>query len=346
MTNQWGRDSNFSSGGRRGGAGAVIAVLVALVLGAAGGFAASRFLTVDTVVVDEAVSSRTDELGVALATAQEELAAAREAQRSGTALVESLKADIDRMAAELDAMTEELAASKNTSVARSEADAAMDALKRERDGLAAENEAFKAGLEALEAERKALEQQAEADRQRLEGELERLQGDVPNQAAERDRLASEAETLRADLAALEERIKTQSDARAADAVRIGELETMLKSKEDELETARLEIDRLGSNIRDLMDAGRAEGPGAAPNQSTEPTDASDAVPALEPRPADVVAQALRTTPGLETLSEAERQQLTDRLVSGECVTTALEAVFERVPILTLRNLIRDLNSGC
>jgi hypothetical protein len=59
-----------------------------------------------------------------------------------------------------------------------------------------------------------------------------------------------------------------------------------------------------------------------------------------------VASALRTAPGLETLGEAQLQQLSERLISGECVTSALENLFDRVPILTLRNLIRDLNSPC
>ena len=59
-----------------------------------------------------------------------------------------------------------------------------------------------------------------------------------------------------------------------------------------------------------------------------------------------VEAALRAAPGLDALSAADRQALKDALVSGACVTTALESVFDDVPILALRNLIRDLNSGC
>ena len=42
MVNQWGRNGNFSSGSRSSGAGLVIAVLVALILGAGGGYTAAR----------------------------------------------------------------------------------------------------------------------------------------------------------------------------------------------------------------------------------------------------------------------------------------------------------------
>ena len=46
MVNQWGRDGNFSSSGSRssGGAGIVIAAILALILGAGGGYTGARFL--------------------------------------------------------------------------------------------------------------------------------------------------------------------------------------------------------------------------------------------------------------------------------------------------------------
>lgn len=343
MTNQWGRDSDFRSGGGRGGAGTVIAVLAALALGGAGGYAASWFLQTDAIVAGDAERAQTAELAQALAEARDELSAARRAEASSAAEVEALKADIARMAGDMDAMAEKLAAADRAAAAPDETNGAVDALKRERDGLAAENEAFKAGLEALESERQALEQQAETDRQELQAELERLQREL---VPERDRLKRQTETLLADQAALEARIKTASEVQASDAARIVELEALLKSREDDLEAARQAIEALGNAAQAAMNADRIEEAGAQAAQPRVAADVQDAASALDPRDPDAVARALRAAPGLETLDEAGRQQLTDRLVRGECVTSALESLFDRVPILTLRNLIRDLNSDC
>lgn len=348
LTNQWGRDSDFRSGGRRSsGAGIVIAFLAALALGGAGGFAASWFLQADAIVASDAERAQTGELTEALAKARDDLSVARAAEASSAAEIESLKADIARMAADLDAMAEKLAAGNRPAAASDETNGAMDALRRERDALVAENEAFKAGLEALEAERQAVEQQAKTDRQRLQDELERLQGElVPELTSERDRLKRETQTLLADQAAFEARIKTAAEAQAVDAARIVELEARLRSAEEELEAARQAIEALGKEAKAAVSTDPVGEAGPQVARPPVEADAQDPASALDPRDPDAVARALRTAPGLETLSEADRRKLTDLLVSGECVTTALESVFERVPILTLRNLIRDLNSGC
>lgn len=325
----------------------VIAVLAALAFGGAGGFAGSWFLQADTIVADDAEPARTAAQAQALAETRDELSAARALAASRAAEVESLKADIARMAADLDSMAEKLAAGNTQTAAPDETNRAMDALRRERDALAAENEAFKSGLEALEAERQALEQQAKTDGQRLQAELDRLQGAlVPELTGERDQLKSQTETLLAEQVALEARVEALSEAQAADAGRIAELEATVRSREEELQAARLLIETLRN------EAGAAGGPvtaqeeTASPAQPQQEANAPGAGTELATRSPEAVAQALRAAPGLETLSEADRRQLTDRLVSGECVTTALESVFQRVPILTLRNLIRDLDSDC
>ena len=56
--------------------------------------------------------------------------------------------------------------------------------------------------------------------------------------------------------------------------------------------------------------------------------------------------AMNDTPGLDRLTSGQHDQLERVLVSGECVTNALGGVFKRVPVLTLRNLMRDLDSDC
>ncbi|CAN7612141.1 hypothetical protein LJR030_001477 [Rhizobium sp. LjRoot30] len=75
-------------------------------------------------------------------------------------------------------------------------------------------------------------------------------------------------------------------------------------------------------------------------QATRPT------PLKTPRDAFNVERALSGAPGLDGLSSSDRLTLKQMLVTGECVTTSLESVLGKVPVISLRNLIRDLKSSC
>lgn len=355
MASQWGRDSSFQSGSKRGGgvAGAV-AVVLALTLGAAGGYAAAYFTQPDKSVALDDARAKAAELDRGLLAAQQDLADARASQASSAAQVDQLKADIVRMAADLDTMAEKLAASSAPGTAREDkTNAVVQAISAERDRLAAENQSLGSELAALEAERDALGKSANAERARLEAELARLQDEIlPQLKADRDRLQQKVTMMLTDQATLKTRIKQASDAQASDAGVIADLERRLADTEGELKatlTALAALERAASRSTEDKDpaaaadggAGEAEAQAGKEAQSEQETG-----PAAIPRDPDSVAAALRSAPGLETLSEQDRRSLADLLVSGECVTTALETIFERVPILTLRNLIRDLNSGC
>lgn len=65
------------------------------------------------------------------------------------------------------------------------------------------------------------------------------------------------------------------------------------------------------------------------------------------RTATQVETALGRATGLDTLSASQRSGLKDELVAGACVTVSLEKVFGNpVPVVPLRNLVRDLDSDC
>lgn len=65
------------------------------------------------------------------------------------------------------------------------------------------------------------------------------------------------------------------------------------------------------------------------------------------RSASEVETALGRATGLDTLSASQRTGLKDDLVGGACVTVSLEKVFGNpVPVVPLRNLVRDLDSDC
>ena len=59
-----------------------------------------------------------------------------------------------------------------------------------------------------------------------------------------------------------------------------------------------------------------------------------------------VEAALNNALGLDQLSTTDRQRLKNQLVKGECTTTALAAVFNKVPILAIRDLRQSLNGDC
>ncbi|MEM5472756.1 hypothetical protein WNZ14_13570 [Hoeflea sp. AS60] len=348
MANQWGRDSSFQPGGKRGsGALTVIAVVFALAIGAAGGYAASYFSQSDTSTKLDAAAAKTAEQEAALAAAENALSEARAAQSASAAQIEALKADVARMAGDLDAMTQRLAQSTSTAQTSAGDTAALDAMIRERDGLAVENQTLNESLKALEAERHALAETATAARERLETELARLQADVlPQLTAERDGLQRKTMMMLADQTNLKARIKAASDAAETDAGTIADLQARLVEAQQQLKASQealATVEAAKSKPPEVQVP-----PAVTDSQQSEPANnsSSQTEASVSPRNRDAVATALRAAPGLETLSDANRRTLTEQLVAGECVTTALESVFDRIPILTLRDLIRDLNSGC
>lgn len=285
-----------------------ILIILSLALGVAGGYGAFRFTQAD-VSVDVSAAAQTAEL----------------------------EAKIARQTAELDAMAQNLAAVSDKAEMTATTISAADNLTRERDALAAENE-------ALKADRDAINQDADTGDARSADELARLQNQVvPDLTAERDQLKRKTLMMLADQENLKARAKAAADSQAANAKRIAELESRLADTEGELAASQEVLDRLRLERRSSkapqivaedVEVDAAKLPDALENS------------ALDARDPDAVAAALRTAPGLETLSDTDRQKLIDTLVAGECVTTALKSVFERVPILTLRNLIRDLHSDC
>ena len=76
------------------------------------------------------------------------------------------------------------------------------------------------------------------------------------------------------------------------------------------------------------------------------------LPGTESKPERPVRQshdvelALNSALGLGQLSSFDRGRLKQKLVLGECTTTALSAVFKKVPILAIRDLRRSLGGHC
>jgi hypothetical protein len=94
---------------------------------------------------------------------------------------------------------------------------------------------------------------------------------------------------------------------------------------------------------------------AAKNSDLKTTDTpvvdkspSEAGPAagLTPRDSLLVENVIGATRGLGFLDEEKTQRLKEKLIAGVCVTDALESVFDKVPLVLMRNLMRDFKSNC
>jgi hypothetical protein len=106
-------------------------------------------------------------------------------------------------------------------------------------------------------------------------------------------------------------------------------------------------------------------PEAAPEQvaSADPVTQTDALPDISPEPPlppdpepvastpptrdpAAVETAMATSFGLDELAPAQRAALKDRLVAGECPSTALAALLGRAPVVATRDLVNNLENGC
>ncbi|WP_370320424.1 hypothetical protein [Oricola sp.] len=308
MASQWGRDSEVQSG-KSGGRGlSLFAVLIAFALGLAGGYGVLRFLGQGegTAIVDAQRAAD------ALERENDRLKS--ELETSQRALAEREAAGDGRQAERIDALTQELAA-----------------VTAEKDQALAKTEEQSGEIRALNDRIAALTDSASSAENEIAAELARLRDEVlPGLIAERDRLAGEAEAAKVRIEELTGEIAALTDDKAAGAARIAELEGALDAARHEI--AVLEAETTGTGAKKPGETGEASAEGG------------DALPT--PRDAQAVEAALRDAPGLDALAPADRQTLKDALISGACVTTALEGVFDDVPILALRNLIRDLKSGC
>jgi hypothetical protein len=66
----------------------------------------------------------------------------------------------------------------------------------------------------------------------------------------------------------------------------------------------------------------------------------------EPRDPAKVELALAAAPGLAELKSSQRKDIATRLSKGECLATTLKDYFSPVPVLLMRDLVRDLDSEC
>ncbi len=332
MNNQWGRSGNGpGTGGGSGIGGILFASVVCLVLGAAGGYGAFRVLggappSDEIGQRDQRIAELAGELDTRVAEIE-----------AGSEKVRALTAENDALTRQIEALRKNAGASDATAPLAENARLTQDVIP----GL--KNELQLAGQRVADAE--ALKKRAEEavrDRERQLSvradqiaRLETALDQARNQAdaakdTETERLSAEADALRRQL---------KEAQRDAETVRTKDLPTL----KAELARKDSEIAALNARI-DALEAARPKG--EAGNSGTPALDNAKPADSRSPPNAALVADAMSDTPGLDRLTSGQRDQLERVLVSGECVTNALGGVFKRVPVLTLRNLMRDLDSDC
>lgn len=338
MNNQWGRSGNGpATGGSSGIGGILFASMISLALGAAGGYGAFRMIG--------AASGEIEQRDRRIA----ELAGELDAR---VAQVEASSEKAQALKDENDTLKQQFRAMHGNSDAASAAAAAAENVRLTQDVVPRlENELQLAGQRIADAE--ALKTRAEEvvrDRERqlslradeiarLETALDQVRGQKDAaRNAETERLEAEADALRRKL--------TEAQ-RSAEAIRAKELPALraeITRKDREISTLNARNAELAARIDALQAAARPNG--QAGNDGRPALDNAKPAEGRSPRNAAVVADAMTDTPGLERLTSGQRDQLERTLVSGECVTNALGGVFKRVPVLTLRNLMRGLDSDC
>lgn len=347
MNNQWGRSGNGPAAG--GGIGGILfASVVCLALGAAGGYGAFRMMD-DTVPHSELEARDTR-----IADLQSDLDARTAEVEESTRKAQALTQENGTLKRQLETLRKDA----NTS------DADVAAIDAERTRLAQEVvPALEEKLQLLgqrvadaEAQQKKAEEAVKDRERRLSLQTDKIAGLEKSCTQEAAARGAEAEDLKTQTAGL--RAELDKARTAEEALRTKNLPAL----QDEIDRKDKEIAALGERTKALT--GQVEALEAAncmplpkePNdngrkavpdkQATDDAARDITIQALNPRNGARVAEAMRETPGLDALTSVQREQLERSLAAGECVTRALGGVFRRIPVLALRNLMRDLDADC
>lgn len=332
MANQWGRDGGGPAGRSGSAAGLVVTGVVALALGLAGGYGTARLVAPEAPAPQPSIpasppAARDGSLyKLYQETLRQREAATREAGDLRLALVE-LKSHAANLEAELKALKQAANGTSRPDISAAEAlsDSQREKIEKLERQLADSGTALEDAKAAL-AKATRQKEQALKDAGALKIRLAELQSD-----------STDLETRNQDLA-LHAR-------QATDKLQAAEAAT--RTALAERDKARAALAAIEAEMKALKQAGTPDQvpEKAEPSPSDEPGETT-ADERTAPRDRQAVTDAIARAPGLKTLDFAARQQLAEKLEQGACVTDALEDIFVRVPVLTLRSLIRDLDSPC
>ena len=119
----------------------------------------------------------------------------------------------------------------------------------------------------------------------------------------------------------------------------------LGSSQPLVQTAKLEISALTTKTPVPE---KTMKPPVTQRDEVKPSGMSPAKMSAKPIPRDpkTVEKALASIPGILHLKPKTRKYLKVKLISGECLVPALSSVFLQVPVLVMRDMVRQLNDQC
>lgn len=342
MSNQWGRDNQVTRG--RSSSGLLLPIVLCLALIGAGGYFwfARQTMQTDIAALTAQTASLQSELKQAKAERDKASSDLLNVKKNSGTWAEQLEKDyaelklneVPKLTRLLDKRDADIAAlEKQISAEKSAATSASDDFKAEIAGLTAqldtaktESAGLRAQIEGLGAEKLALDTQITT----LNAALEKAKADMVTAQKALAQTATDAGN-------------TSTAKSALDLARDAQIKTLEQSLSGERRT----VATLRKQLADQADA--AARTAAETPANTQP--AIDAGPPVEggrlvPRDRQVVDTIIGTTRGVGFLNDEKKQRLKDQLVSGACVTDALESVFDRVPLVLMRNLMRDFKSDC
>ena len=347
MSNQWGRDHQVTRG--RNSSGLVLPAVLCVALIAAGGYFwfARQAMQTEIAALKTSTASLTAEL--AEATAQRDKANsdlvnfkknsgnwAEELEKDYAELklneVPKLTRLLDKRDADISALEKLLSTEK--AAAKSAADdftATIAGLNAQLSTARADSADASAQAQNLAADKLALNKQIDS----LKTSLEKAEADV----------VAAQKTLRQKVAETEKETPTFKS--ALDLAREEQIKTLEKSLGEE----RRKVEALQKQLEDQTKAAAritAETLSDTPaiEEPVSRTGQPVAGSGLVPRDRLMVDTIIGTTRGVGFLDDEKKQRLKDQLVSGACVTDALESVFDKVPLILMRNLMRDFKSDC
>lgn len=333
MANQWGRDSQGRTSPGSGITGTLVTAVVCFLLGAGGGYGYFTLTRADLKQEIDLLSGQLVETTAERDKLATDIAAYRKNAGSWAEDLETELADLKLN--EVPKLTRLL----------DKRDGELSALQKKLAG--AEKAGALAGEEAnrlrTELERMKTEE-IPAIREDAAKSFDRLKAEAN---AAQVTLTEERDQARAQSASLEERLRGALDSGDGTAAAAEDLRRRINAGDDRAAALQKTIDALKAEIAALRAASLAAGAKRAAEEKTGETQPEQArTEAKTTRDPATVRRALDATAGLQALADADRQVLHDKLVAGDCVVPSLDLVFDRVPVLVLRNLMRDLKSDC
>lgn len=343
MSNQWGRDQQVTRG--RGSSGLVLPAVLCVALIAAGGYFwfARQAMQTEIAALKTSTASLTAEL--AEATAQRD--------KANGDLV-NFKKNSGNWAEELEKDYVELKLNEVPKLTRllDKRDADISALEKllltEKTASKSASDDFTATIAGLNAQLSAARDDltdARTQAQNLGADKLALNNQINSLKASLDKATADAIAAQK---ALEQKV-TEAGKQPSTFESPPDLarDAQIKTLEQSLGEERRKVETLQ---KQLEAAARmtAETPSNAPMTGKSVPETGQPAPSVELVPRDplMVDNIIGTTRGIGFLDDEKKQRLKDQLVSGACVTDALESVFDKVPLVLMRNLMRDFKSDC